>query len=93
MPVKPPPYTGAPDEETTALVAIGWIVSDPARADRLLALTGLDADGLRGALHDRATLAALMGVLVDHEPDLLACAQETGLDPAHIAASRQGLTR
>lgn len=91
--MKPAPYTDAPDEETVALMAIGWIVSDPARAERLLALTGLDADGLRGALRDRATLAALLGVLLDHEPDLLACGAETGLAPARIAAARGHLSR
>ncbi len=86
-------YPNGPDDETIALIAIGWIVSDPARADRLLALTGLDADGLRGALGDRRTLAALMSVLVDHEPDLLACAADTGLPPEQIAAARAGLAR
>jgi Protein of unknown function (DUF3572) len=89
--MKLPAYTDAPDDETTALVAIGWIVSEPARADRLLALTGLDADGLRGALADRSTLAAVLGVLIDHEPDLLACAQNTGIAAPRIVAAHQRL--
>jgi hypothetical protein len=91
VPMKPAAYTDASDDETTALVAIGWIVSEPARADRLLALTGLDAEGLRSALAERSTLAALLGVLIDHEPDLLACAADTGLAAERIAIAHRGL--
>ncbi len=63
------------DAATLALMALGWTLADAGRADRLLALTGLDADALRGGIDNPAILGAVLGFLADHEPDLIA-AQE-----------------
>ena len=52
------------DGETLALGALGWVLADAARAERLLALTGLTPEGLRARVQDRAFLAA-------HIPDLM----------------------
>jgi hypothetical protein len=75
-------------DETSALQLVGWIVSDSVRADRMLGLTGLTPDDLRGALGDRATLGALMDFVINHEPDLLACAEALGVTPAALVAVR-----
>ena len=58
------------------------------RAQRFLALTGLDADGLRAAIGEPATHLAVLDFLCAHEPDLVAAAEALGLAPAELAASR-----
>ena len=74
-----------------ALAALGWAISDPARAERLLALTGLDPDSLRAGLGDRQLLAAILRFLEAYEPDLLACADEIGATPASLVEARRRL--
>ena len=76
-------------DETLALQIVGWIVADQERANRMLALTGLDASSLRAGLSERGTLTALMDFTINHEPDLLACAEEIGVSPARIVAARE----
>jgi len=75
-------------DETMALRLVGWIFSDAGRIDRMLGLTGLDAASLRAGLTDLTTLGALMDFVLDHEPDLLACAEALDVRPAEIAAAR-----
>ena len=58
------------------------------RAERFLAVTGLDPDGLRGAIGEPATPAAVLDFLCAHEPDLVAAAEALGLEPAELAAAR-----
>ena len=57
-----PPFEGKnalhDDDAALALQALGWIVSEEPRAERLLALTGLAPAELRASLGERATLAA-----------------------------------
>jgi hypothetical protein len=81
------------DDEALALGALGWTLSDDARAQRLLALTGMTVAGLRERLEDRAFLAALLRFLEGHEPDLMACADELGVSPARLVAAREALER
>ena len=61
------------------------------RAERLLALTGLDADDLRARAGDPALLAAVLGFLASHEPDLLACADALDIAPEALVAAQQEL--
>ena len=70
-----------------ALNALGWILADEPRAGRLLGTTGLSPEGLRGALGERATLAAILSFLTAHEPDLVACAAALDIEPQAIAAA------
>ena len=49
------------DAEILALQAFGWVLQDEDRAQRLLALTGLDPRELRSGLEDPAMLASLLG--------------------------------
>ncbi|MBN8830936.1 MAG: DUF3572 domain-containing protein [Sphingomonadales bacterium] len=80
-------------DETLALRLIGWIVSDVARADRMVALTGLSPDDLRTSLGEPAVLVALMDFVINHEPDLVACAEALGVAPANLVAARERIGR
>ena len=78
---------------TLALAALGWTVSDPARAQRLLDVTGLDPDDLRARAGDPAVLGAVLQFLESHEPDLIACAAAIDSEPAALVAAHHGLDR
>ena len=75
------------DDAALALHALGWILSDEPRAERLLGMTGLDPDGLRASLGERATLAAILSFLTAYEADLIACAEALDIEPGTIAAA------
>lgn len=79
------------DPEIIALQALGWVLQDEERAQRLLALTGLDPRTLRSGLEDPAILSALLGFLANHEPDLIACAEAIGVQPAKLAEAAHQL--
>lgn len=79
------------DAAAIALHALAWILSDDARAERLLVLTGLDADELRTRATEPAVLAATLAFLESHEPDLVACADAIGHPPQALVAARQRL--
>ena len=85
------PVDGAGDSIVTGLAALTWIVSEPERAERLLALTGLDPADLRARATDPALLAAVLAWLEAHEPDLVACAEALGTTPAALVATREVL--
>jgi hypothetical protein len=85
--------TNPPDPEALALSALGWTLSDEDRAERLLALTGLTPDDLRRRLGEPSVLAAALGFLEAHEPDLLACAAALGVAPAALVDARRSLER
>lgn len=71
-----------------ALQALAWTLAEPARADRLLALTGLDAGELRARAGEPALLAAAIGFLENHEADLVACAAAIDTRPDALVAAR-----
>lgn len=79
------------DPYAVALRALAWTLSDDARAQRFLALTGIDAAQLRDHAGDAATLDAVLGFLEAHQPDLLACAEAVGVSPERLVAARQRL--
>lgn len=79
------------DPVPLALSALGWALSDQARAERLLALTGLTPDDLRARIADPALLGAVLGFLEAHEPDLLACAAALGVPAPAFAEARRRL--
>lgn len=83
--------TANPDPTALALMALAWTLSDDARAGRLLAITGLDPATLRTTAGTSATLAAVLGFLQSHEPDLVACAAAIGSTPRAIVAAHQHL--
>lgn len=82
----------SPDAETLALMALAWTLSDERRADRLLGLTGLDADTLRAGVGERGVQAAVLAFLADHEPDLIACAEAIDSTPQALIAAKEHLS-
>ena len=74
-----------------ALSALGWALADEARAQRLLALTGLSPDDLRQRLTEPVLLAAILAFLEAHEPDLVACAEALGVGPDALVEARRWL--
>ena len=79
------------DPVALALRALAWTLAEQARADRMLALTGLTADDLRARAAEPAVLAALLGFLEAYEPDLVACAAALDVAPTQLAQAREAL--
>lgn len=79
------------DATVLALGALAWILSDTARASRLLALTGLDADQLRTSAAYPSTLVAVLDFLAANETELVACADAQNVSPAALMAARATL--
>lgn len=69
------------------------MLTDPQRAERLLALTGLTPEVLRERLTDRSVLAAVLEFLAGHEPDLLLAADALDVAPAELIEAREALGR
>lgn len=67
------------------------MLTDQPRADRLLALTGLTPEALRGGLGDRAVLGAVLEFLAGHEAELVAAAIALDLPPEAISAAARAL--
>ncbi len=74
-----------------ALSALGWALADDARAERLLTLTGLTPEALRGGLTDPAVLGAVLEFLANHEPDLIAAADAIETTPEALVAAHRSL--
>jgi hypothetical protein len=85
--------SGAPhnDAEALALAALASTLSDARRAERFLSLTGLSPDGIRSRLTDRSLLAACIGFLEGHEPDLVAVASDLGVKPEQLLGAKAEL--
>ncbi len=81
------------DAEALALAALAATLTDERRARRFLDLTGLDADELRARAGERRLLAALLGFLEAHEPDLVDVAQAIGIKPEKLVSIRSELER
>ena len=82
-----------PDPQALALSALGWVLGDEDRAERLLSLTGLTPDMLRGGLGDPAILGAVLDFLASHEPDLMAAADALGVEPQALVTASERLAR
>ena len=83
--------TNPADPEVLALAALSWTLLDEGRAQRLLALTGLDPAGLRAGIGDYRLLASVLAFLEAHEPDLLAAGAALRVSPAEFVAARRSL--
>lgn len=81
------------DADALALKALGWVLTEDSRAERLLSLTGLTPDILRERLTDRAVLAAVLDFLANHEPDLLLAADALSVEPQVLLDAREQLAR
>ena len=83
--------TNIPDAEVLGLQALVWTIDEPERADRLIAVTGLDPDDLRARAGEPSVLAAVIGYLASHEPDLVACAAALRVPPQALVAAQDAL--
>jgi hypothetical protein len=79
------------DGPTLGLRALVWTLGAPDRAARLLSVTGLDPADLRARAGDPALLAAVLGFLQAHQPDLLACADALDTTPERLVAAGREL--
>lgn len=75
--------------EAIAARALGFIAGDPARLGRFLAESGLGPDNIRKAAGDPAFLPAVLDFILANEEDLVAFANELGIDPRHVGAARR----
>ena len=80
-----------PDPFALALAALAWTLAEPERARRLLDVTGLDPAELRERAGEPSLLAAVLGFLEAHEPDLVACADAIDAQPEDIVAAHREL--
>ena len=85
---KPPADT---NPQVLALQALAWMLGDPARARRLLDITGLDSADLRARAGDPAVLGAALAFLQAHQPDLVACAEALDVAPERLVAAQEAL--
>ncbi len=74
-----------------ALQTLIWTLQSPSRAERLLALTGLSVEELRGGAGEPGVLAAILSFLEGHEADLIECADSLGVRPEALVAARRAL--
>lgn len=79
------------DPSGLALQALVWTLGEEARAERLLALTGLTPDSLRRGIGERSLQSAILAFLENHEPDLIACATAIGVPPIALVNARMEL--
>ena len=79
------------DAHALALAALAATLTDERRARRFLDLTGIGTDELRDRLGEPALLAALIGFLEAHEPDLVAVSEQVGVKPEALVAARREL--
>jgi hypothetical protein len=79
------------DPAQLALRALVWTLGEPDRATRLLDVTGLTPTDLRARADDPAVLAATLGFLEAHEPDLIACAEALEVCPEDLASAHRAL--
>lgn len=71
--------------EETAIAVLGWLAGEPELMGRFLALSGLEASGLRAAARAPGFLAGLLGFLMNHEPTLMQFCAATGTAPETVA--------
>jgi hypothetical protein len=71
--------------EALALQVLAFLLADPSRISRFLALTGTTPDDLRGVAASRDLQAATLEYLLSDEGLLLVFCQNAGVDPMTIA--------
>jgi hypothetical protein len=77
------------DPYALALSALAAALTDERRAQRFLALTGIETDELRRRAADPALLASLIAFLEAHEPDLLSVSEAIGVKADALVAARR----
>lgn len=70
--------------EIIALKAISFVVTNDDLRDRFIALSGMDEAEIKIAVNDRVFLINILEFLVNHEPDLIAFAEEENMPPESV---------
>jgi hypothetical protein len=76
------------DPVALALAALAATLGSERRAQRFIDLTGIGTGELRTRAADPVLLAALLRFLEAHEPDLVAVAEDLGVEPAVLVEAR-----
>jgi len=79
------------DPLVLALAALAATLGSERRAHRFIELTGIGTEELRARASDPALLSALLRFLEAHEPDLIAVAEEIGVEPGVLVQARREL--
>ncbi len=78
--------------EVLAIQALNFLATEPERLSRFLALSGLEAQSIRGAAAEPGFLAGVLAHLGEDESLLLAFAADAGVTPADVDRARRTLT-
>jgi hypothetical protein len=79
------------DPVVLALAALAETLGSERRAQRFVDLTGIGTDELRRRAADPTLLTALLRFLEGYEPDLVAVAEELGVEPEELVEARRQL--
>jgi hypothetical protein len=87
--LRDPPKTrnNSTSAEETAAAILSWLAGEPDMLGRFMALSGMQASQLRGAVDDPGFLAGMIDFLMAHEPTLLAFCEATEVRPETVAAA------
>jgi len=72
-----------------AIVALGYIASDPEQLSRFLALTGIDPGAIRAAANEPGFLAGVLGYISGNERTLIAFATHAGVAPDEVEKAKK----
>jgi len=72
-----------------AIVALGYIASDPEQLSRFLALTGIDPGAIRAAANEPGFLAGVLGYISGNERTLVAFAAHAGVAPDEVEKAKK----
>jgi len=81
------------DPVALALGALAATLGSDRRAQRFVDMTGIGTDELRSRAAEPALLSALLRFLEAHEPDLVAVAEELGVEPEELVSARRDIER
>ncbi len=77
--------------QALAIEALAFIAGDAELLPRFLALSGIEADGIRLAAREPGFLAGVLEFIANHEPTLLRFAEHAGMPPASVADALRAL--
>lgn len=77
---------------TLALHILAHMVGDEDALERFMALTGMGLDDLKAQADQPGVLLAVLEYYLNHEPSLLAMAEDIGIDPALPAEAHHVLS-
>ncbi len=77
--------------EALAIQALNFLVSEPERLARFLALSGLESQSIRAAAAQPGFLAGVLAHLGEDESLLIAFAAQAGVTPAEVDRARRAL--